>query len=79
MAEEKEAKSKAADEQYDELEEEEEEEEESVDVVKFTHEGVDYLQDGRGTVYDIETSDEIGSWDSESNKLTLATVLGDVD
>ncbi|MAH20698.1 MAG: hypothetical protein CMB96_04580, partial [Flavobacteriaceae bacterium] len=49
----------------------EEEEDDAVEVVKFTHEGVEYLRDGDGTVYDMETQEEIGEWDEESKVLTL--------
>ena len=49
----------------------EEEEDDAVEVVKFTHEGKEYLRDGDGTVYDIETQEEIGEWDEETNELTL--------
>lgn len=50
---------------------EEEEEDDAVEVVKFTHKGKEYLRDGDGTVYDIETQEEIGEWDEETNELTL--------
>ena len=50
---------------------EEEEEDDAVEVIKFTHEGVDYLRDADGTVYDMESQEEIGEWDEESKTLTL--------
>ena len=50
---------------------EEEDEDDAVEVVKFTHKGKEYLRDGDGTVYDIETQEEIGEWDEETNELTL--------
>ena len=58
---------------YEELEEEEEEEEEedSVQVIKFTHEGVEYLRDADGTIYDMVSQEEIGAWDDESKTLNL--------
>ena len=49
----------------------EEEEDDSVEVIKFTHEGVEYLRDGDGTVYDMESQEEVGEWDDESKELTL--------
>lgn len=49
----------------------EEDEDDSVEVIKFTHEGVEYLRDGDGTVYDMESQEEVGEWDEESNTLTL--------
>ena len=51
--------------------EEEEQEDDAVEVIKFTHEGVDYLRDADGTVYDIESQEEVGEWDDESKTLTL--------
>merc|ERR1711871_748082 len=36
---------------------EEEEEDDAVEVIKFTHEGVDYLRDADGTVYDMESQE----------------------
>ena len=55
----------------DPVEEEEEQEDDAVEVIKFTHEGVDYLRDADGTVYDIESQEEVGEWDDESKTLTL--------
>ena len=49
----------------------EEEEDDAVEVVKFTHEGIEYLRDADGIVYDIETQEEVGGWDEHSNELTL--------
>ena len=49
----------------------EEDEDDSVEVIKFTHEGVEYLRDGDGAVYDMESQEEVGEWDEESNTLTL--------
>ena len=49
----------------------EEEEDDSVEVIKFIHEGVEYLRDGDGTVYDMESQEEVGEWDDESKELTL--------
>lgn len=54
-----------------EILEEEEEDDGAVEVVKFTHKGTEYLRDGDGVVYDIETQEEIGEWDEESSELTL--------
>lgn len=53
------------------VEEEEEEEEDSVQVIKFTHEGVEYLRDADGTIYDMVSQEEIGAWDDESKTLNL--------
>jgi hypothetical protein len=55
----------------EEPETEEEEEEVEVEVIKFTHEGKEYLRDIEGRVYDIVTQDEVGEWDDESKTLTL--------
>ena len=55
----------------EDLVEEEEQEDDAVEVIKFTHEGVDYLRDADGTVYDIESQEEVGEWDDESKTLTL--------
>lgn len=49
----------------------EEEEDDAVEVVKFTHDGKEYLRDADGIVYDIETQEEVGGWDEHSNELTL--------
>lgn len=54
-----------------EILEEEEEDDGAVEVVKFTHNGTEYLRDADGIVYDIETQEEVGGWDEHSNELTL--------
>jgi hypothetical protein len=51
--------------------EEEEPEDDAVEVIKFMHEGVEYLRDADGTVYDLENQEEIGEWDNETETLTL--------
>lgn len=43
----------------------EEEEDDEVEVEKFEFEGTEYLRDGNGTVYDMESQEEIGTWDGE--------------
>ena len=40
----------------------EDEEEEDVAVVRFEHNGVKYLKDSEGYLYDPETQDEVGFW-----------------
>ena len=42
-----------------------EEEDDEVEVEKFEFEGTEYLRDGNGTVYDMESQEEIGTWDGE--------------
>ena len=34
-------------------------------MVKFTHEGIEYLRDANNIVYDIDTQEEIGEWDGK--------------
>ena len=46
----------------DEEVEEEDEVEEEVIVEKFEYNGVQYLKDGEGTLYDPETQEPVGSW-----------------
>jgi hypothetical protein len=41
---------------------EEEDEEEAVDVARFEHDGVKYLKDSDGYLYDPETQDQVGFW-----------------
>ena len=50
---------------------EEEVEDDAVEVIKFSHEDVEYLRDADGTVYDMENQEEIGEWDNETKTLTL--------
>ena len=38
------------------------EEEEDVLVVRFEHDGVKYLKDNEGYLYDPETQEEVGFW-----------------
>lgn len=57
-------------EQLDELQieehvESEDEDEDAVEVEKFEYEGKEFLRDANGTVYDIESQEEIGTWDGE--------------
>jgi hypothetical protein len=37
----------------------------------FTHEGVKYLRDAEGTVYDTVSEEEVGVWDDDTKTLTL--------
>ena len=48
---------------------EDEDEDDEVEVVKFEHEGKEYLKDCENIVYDMETQDEIGTWDETSKKI----------
>ena len=43
----------------------EEDEDDEVEVEKFEFEGTEYLRDGNGAVYDMESQEEIGTWDGE--------------
>ena len=45
--------------------ESEDEDEDEVEVEKFEFEGTEYLRDGNGTVYDMESQEEIGTWNGE--------------
>ena len=45
-------------------------EEESTEVRKLTIDGTDYLVDESNTVYDIDSQDEIGSYNPELNSIT---------
>lgn len=49
---------------------EEDDVEESTEVRKLTIDGTDYLVDEMNTVYDMESQDEIGSYNSETNSIT---------
>lgn len=49
----------------DHVETDDEEEDDEVEVEKFEFEGTEYLRDGNGTVYDIESQEEMGTWDGE--------------
>ena len=51
--------------QVEEFTEEDSDDEDSVEVAKFEHNGISYLKDGEGTVYDIESQDPIGTWDGK--------------
>jgi hypothetical protein len=44
--------------------------EESTEVRKLTIDGINYLVDEANTVYDMESQDEIGTYDPESNSIT---------
>ena len=49
----------------DHVETDDEEEDDEVEVEKFEFEGTEYLRDGNGTVYDMESQEEIGTWNGE--------------
>lgn len=49
---------------------EEDDVEESTEVRKLTIDGTDYLVDEMNTVYDMESQDEIGAYNSETNSIT---------
>jgi hypothetical protein len=44
-------------------------EDDEVEVVKFEHEGKEYLKDCENIVYDMETQDEIGTWNETDKKI----------
>ena len=46
-------------------------EEEKVRVKKFSFEGVKYLKDTNGTIYDLASQDRIGVWNDESKKIVF--------
>jgi len=43
--------------------------EEAVEVVKFEHEGIIYLRDENNVLYDMESQDEVGTWDEAAGKI----------
>ena len=53
-------------------------EDDEVEVEKFEFEGTEYLRDVNGTVYDMESQEEIGTWDGE-NIVMMAGVDSDED
>ena len=55
----------------DHVESSDEDEDDEVEVEKFEFEGTEYLRDGNGTVYDMESQEEIGTWDG-ANLIPLA-------
>ena len=58
--------------------EEDEDDDDAVEVEKFEYEGKEFLRDANGTVYDIESQEEIGTWDGEKMNL-MAGVDSDED
>ena len=58
--------------------EEDEDDDDAVEVEKFEYEGKEFLRDANGTVYDIESQEEIGTWDGENLNL-MAGVDSDED
>ena len=55
----------------DHVESSDEDEDDEVEVDKFEFEGTEYLRDANGTVYDMESQEEIGTWDG-ANLIPLA-------
>ena len=49
----------------------ENEEEEEVEVEEIEYEGVKYLRSGKGIVYDMETSEEIGRWNAATKSIEV--------
>ncbi len=47
------------------------EEDEEVEVEEIEYDGVKYLRSGKGIVYDIETSEEIGRWNEETKSIEV--------
>ena len=43
----------------------------AVRVKKFSFEGVKYLKDTAGTIYDLATQDRIGVWNEDEKKIVL--------
>ena len=48
-----------------------EDEEEEVEVEEIEYDGVKYLKSTTGVVYDIMTSEEIGRWNAETNRIDV--------
>jgi hypothetical protein len=46
-------------------------EEEEVEVEEIEYDGVKYLRSTKGVVYDIETSEEIGTWNEETSSIEV--------
>ena len=46
-----------------------EEDEDVTEVKKLTIDGIDYLVDNENTVYDMDTQDEIGCYNPETNSI----------
>ena len=46
-------------------------EEEEVEVEEIEYQGVKYLRSTKGVVYDIETSEEIGTWNDETRSIEV--------
>ena len=55
----------------EEHEDESDEEEPAVPVREFTYKGIKYLKAEDNTLYEINTHEEIGSWDPNKNKVIL--------
>lgn len=49
----------------------EDDDEESTEVEKFTFNGKEYLKSNDNTVYDVDSWEEIGMWNSETNKIDV--------
>ena len=54
-----------------EEEEEDDSDEEELAVTEFTYKGIKYLKASDNTLYDINTHEEIGNWDPDTNKIIL--------
>jgi hypothetical protein len=50
----------------EELEEDEIAEQDELQVVRFEHDGVQYLKDAEGYLYDPETQEDVGFWDGKA-------------
>jgi hypothetical protein len=59
------------DEAEDKLDEAEDEAEDELEVEEITIEDVDYLIDGDGNLYDIESEEEIGEYDRETKRIEI--------
>jgi len=42
-----------------------------VEVEEIEYEGTTYLRSAKGIVYDMETSEEIGRWNYERNRIEV--------
>ena len=49
----------------------ESDDEDVVDVERMEWNGVEYLRDDNGVVYDIESQDSIGHWDEDDERVVL--------
>ena len=49
--------------------------EEEIEVIKFKFDGKDYLRDPDGNVYDVETQEELGTWNEKTKKIAFFKTL----